>query len=267
MMQFETVTANDLDEIRNLQPKDWPDIIPDFEFYIKSSFCYPIKAKIYDKIVGTGVLIVFKNTSWIAHIIVDHEYRNNGIGAQIVARLVDTLKSDSIETCSLIATELGKPVYLKAGFRTVAEYTFLQREKHWIDCPVSENVIPFDEKYRAKIYDLDNLISGEKREILLTDYLSNSKVYVENNKVLGYYIPDLKEGLIFAETDEAGLELLKLKYAKVDKAVLPSDNIAGLEFLKQKGFIETKKGTRMILGKDLDWNPKKMFSRIGGNLG
>jgi len=266
-MQFETITTDDLDEIRNLQPPDWSDIIPEFKFYIQSSFCYPIKIKIDDRIVGIGASIIFKDTSWVAHIIVDSEYRNKGFGARIVNELLETIKRDSIATCSLIATELGKPVYLKAGFRIVAEYSFFQREKQWIDCPISGKVIPFEEKHRTMIYELDQIISGEKREPLLTDYLSNSKLFVENNEVLGYYIPDLKEGLIYADTDEAGLELMKLKYASVDKAVLPSENIAAVVFLQQNGFVETRKGTRMILGNDLDWNPRKMYGRIGGNFG
>jgi len=266
-MQFDSITNDDLNEIRNLQPMDWSDIIPEFEFYIQSSFCCPIKIKIDGKIVGVGASVVFKNTSWIAHIIVDSDYRNKSIGTQIVNELLNNLKRDLVATCSLIATELGKPVYLKAGFRIAAEYSFFQREKQWIYCPVSENVISFKEKHRPIIYELDHKISGEKRELLLTDYLSNSLVYVENNKILGYYIPDLKEGLIYADTDEAGLELMKLKYASVDKAVLPSDNISGVAFLKQNGFSETRKGTRMILGNDLDWNPKKMYGRIGGNFG
>jgi len=266
-MQFETITPADLDEIRGLQPEDWSDIIPEFEFYIQSPFCCPIKTRIKGKIVGVGASIAFKNTGWIAHIIVDHEYRNKGFGAQIVNELLDILKRDSVETCSLIATELGKPVYLKAGFRIAAEYSFFQREKQWVECPVSENVIPFKENHRAMIYGLDRLISAEKRELLLKDYLSNASVYVENRKMVGYYLPDLREGLIYADNDEAGLELMKLKYAKVDKAVLPSDNIAGIDFLQQNGFTETRKGTRMILGKELQWNPKKIFGRIGGNLG
>jgi len=45
-MQFEKVTIEDLDEIRNLQPQDWSDIIPEFEFYIQSPFCSPIKTQI-----------------------------------------------------------------------------------------------------------------------------------------------------------------------------------------------------------------------------
>jgi len=266
-MQFKTITTPDLDKIRNLQPEDWPDIIPDISFYIKSSICNPIKAQINDDIVGTGTSIVFDNTSWIAHIIVGSDYRNKGIGSAIVNELLESLSRDSIATCSLIATELGKPVYLKAGFRIVTEYSFFQREKTWIEYPVSKNIISFTEDYRSRIYELDKKISGENREKLLIYFLANSMLYIEYNKVLGYYIPDFKEGLIFADTEEAGLELMKIKYSKVDKAVLPSNNTVGLTFLKQNGFVETKKATRMILGKDIDWKPEKIYSRIGGNLG
>ena len=81
-------------------------------------------------------------------------------------------------------------------------------------------------------------------------------------------MPDLGEGLINAETDSAGLELMKVKYSQIDKSVLPSDNVVGIEYLKKNGFVETDtKGTRMILGNDIDWKPEKIFSRIGGNYG
>lgn len=266
-MTLEPIAFNDLDEIQNLQPTDWGDIIPDIEFYIKSTFCNPIKATIDNKIAGIGTVIIFDNTSWIAHIIVDSNYRNKGIGSRIVNELLRKIKEDSIDTCSLIATDLGKPVYLKAGFRIETEYTYLKREKPWIECPVSKNVIRFEEKYRAAIYELDKVISGENREMLLKDFLDNSLLYIENENVVGYYLPDLKEGLIFADTNEAGLELMKLKYSTVDKAVIPAENISGLEFLKQKGFVETSKGTRMVFGKELNWHPSKMYSRIGGNFG
>ncbi len=31
-----------------------------------------------------------------------------------------------------------------------------------------------------------------------------------------FYIPCLREGLIFADTNEAGIELMKIKYSSVD---------------------------------------------------
>ena len=61
---------------------------------------------------------------------------------------------------------------------------------------------------------------------------------------------------------------MNLKYASEDKAVLPSDNAVAIHYLKHNGFIETgKKGTRMILGNELPWQPQMIYSRIGGNLG
>jgi hypothetical protein len=38
--------------------------------------------------------------------------------------------------------------------------------------------------------------------------------------------------------------------------------------LKDNGFRETEtKGTRMILGKDIEWEPLNIYSRAGGNFG
>lgn len=266
-MILEPIEFNDLVEIRNIQPEDWADIIPDIQFYLKSPFCYPIKVTIDTEIAGIGTLITFGNTGWLAHIIVGSNYRNKGVGSRIVNELLRKTKENAIETCSLIATELGRPVYLKAGFRIVTEYALLKREKQWIDCPVSKNVIGFEEKYRTAIYELDKVISGENRELLLKDFLDNSFLYLQNGNVAGYYLPDLKEGLIFADTSEAGMELMKLKYPTADKAAIPADNIVAIEFLKQNGFVEASKVTRMVFGKDLNWNPTKIYSRIGGNLG
>jgi hypothetical protein len=83
-----------------------------------------------------------------------------------------------------------------------------------------------------------------------------------------YYLPNLGEGAIYADSAEAGIELMKLKYSTVDKAVIPAENNIGVEFLQQNGFIKTDSiGKRMILGKDIDWKPECFYSRIGGNYG
>jgi hypothetical protein len=267
-MQFDIIKNKDLDELNKLQPEGWPDIIPDFEFYIKSDYCYPIKIVLDAKIVGVGTSIIFGKTSWIAHIIVDLNYRNKGLGYEIVNKLLENIKIQSVETCSLIATELGQPIYTKLGFNKVTEYCFLKSEGAIINYSFCKNIVPFKNEYTSMIYEFDKIISGENREKLLGEYINKSFIFIDKQKVLGYYIPDLKEGPIFAINEEAGLELMNFKYSKVDKAVLPSDNIVGIDFLKKNGFAEVnKKGTRMIFGKEINWLPKKIYSRIGGNFG
>ncbi len=267
-MYFETITPQDLEELRNLQPDDWPDIIPDFEFYIDSQYCYPIKTTLDDKIVGTGVCIVFGPTCWLSHIIVDKDYRNRGLGSGITDQLLLMLHDQSVNSCLLLASEMGLRIYQDAGFRIVTKYVYFNREGPWPGWPVSQNIIPYRQEFKIKILKLDQEVSGENRKSLLSDYLENSSVFFEDNEVKGVYIPDLGEGLIFARDIEAGIELMKHKYSIKDKAVLPIDNTAGIEFLKQNGFVVAdKKGTRMIFGKEIVWKPQNIYSRIGGNFG
>ena len=192
-MHFEAITHNDLIEVGKLQPEGWSDILPSILFYINSPFCHPIKALIEEEIAGIGAAIVFHKTSWIAHIIVTPKHRNKGIGSLIVNELLHILADNSVETISLIATELGKPVYVKAGFRPITEYTFLEKTKKWEDSPVSTNVVPYQVKYRDAILELDQYISGEERSALLTPVLNSSFLFVGKGKVVGYYLPDLKE--------------------------------------------------------------------------
>ncbi len=267
-MRFEKVTHNDLDNISHLQPDGWSEIISSFRYYIDSVFCHPIKTIVNNKIVGIGTSIIFRNTIWIAHIIVDMDHRKRGIGSSIVEKLLKDLKSNSIDTCLLIATELGQPIYKQAGFRNVSKYLFFKRDKPLSNLLISNNVMPVKDEFYSTIIELDKKISGENRETLLCRYIENSIVFIKNDELIGHYIPGLGEGLIIADNAEAGIELMKVKYSKINEAVIPLENTAGIEFLQQSGFTETKtKATRMILGKDINWKPKKIFSRIGGNFG
>ena len=167
----------------------------------------------------------------------------------------------------LIATDLGEPVYKKAGFKISSEYSVFKRAKLWIENTVSNNIICFNEKYRNEIYKMDRHIICEDRKALLSNVLDSSLLYVENGNVLGYYIPDFVNGPILGLTKESGIELMKLKYAKIDKAILPLENKAGRGFLKRNGFKETFAIKRMTRGQKVNWKPEHVFSRIGGNFG
>lgn len=268
-MNVNIISQFELQGIKHLQPEGWSDIAIEFEFYINSNFCTPIKFELDGKIVGIGASIAFEKTAWLAHIIVDNNYRNKGIGYEIVHELINQLKRDfSTETFLLIATELGRPVYIKYGFIDVSNYLFMKREQPSKERPISPKITDFKEDFRSAIFDLDFQTTGEKRENLLNPFIGSSKVYIQNGEITGFYMPGLREGLIYAQTHEAGLELMRYKYSKIDKAVLPAENCIGVEFLKMNGFSEIPtKGTKMIMGKDVEWRPDMMYSRISGNFG
>jgi ribosomal protein S18 acetylase RimI-like enzyme len=267
-MRFETVLYNDLAEIGRLQPDGWPDIVPEFYFYIRHSLCHPLKLILDDKIIGVGSSISFGNTCWLAHIIVDREYRNRGIGTRITEKLISDAENTHPDSFLLIATEFGFPVYKKLGFRIVTEYSYMERDTPLTGTGVCEKIFQYEPKHCREILDLDRKISGELRHDLLKDYLETSFVFIDNNSIQGFYMPGIGEGMILAEKPDAGMELMKLKYSGAVKAVLPADNTEGIDFLSKNGYrVLDTRGTRMIRGKAVQWQPRKIFSRIGGNLG
>ncbi|OFX90089.1 MAG: hypothetical protein A2W99_17335 [Bacteroidetes bacterium GWF2_33_16] len=267
-MQYDKLTYSEIDKIGYLQPEGWPDITDVFRFYCSCDFCNPIKITIDSKIVGIGCSIFFDKTAWLAHIIVNPEFRKRGIGYKIVDYLLNDIKKRGIETSLLIATELGEPLYLKSGFRLVSNYRYFKRNSSKIDNQFTSKIQPYKAGFYSDIIKLDKYISGENRENLLKGYLIKSFVHINNNVIDGFYIPDLGEGPIFAITIDAGKELMRFKYSTIDKATLPDENQAGIEFIKELGFIETNTiGKRMILGSDIEWKPEMIYSRIGGNFG
>lgn len=267
-MHFLPIYNTDLEDVARLQPTDWPDILPNIKLYIESDFCWPIKVIVNNEIAGIGAAICFEQTAWLAHIIVNEKFRNKGIGSAIVAELKKYIDSKNIPTHLLIATALGEPVYVKAGFRKVCDYLFFKREKEWQN---SEKTIfevsDYNQNFKQQLFDLDLQVTGENRKQLIEPLLLTSKIIVDKSELLAYYLPALGEGTIIAKSNVAGLEMMGFKYSKADKAVLPDKNLAGIDFLLKNGFVQVSKGSRMIYGKDIDWQPENIFSRIAGNFG
>ena len=170
-------------------------------------------------------------------------------------------------TIQLVATALGEPVYKKLGFEVDAQYIFFD------DCgglpafnPPPE-IISLQKHHEEAVFQLDYTVSGEDRKKLLKDHLHHAKVVVENDGVTGVYFSTLGEGLIEANTPAAGTALMKLRAASNKKFCIPANNEAGVNLLTQNGFKELRKASRMILGDRLTWDGRKIYGRIGGNLG
>ena len=121
--------------------------------------------------------------------------------------------------------------------------------------------------YTDSILKLDQLCSGEGRNLLLEQHLQHAKVYIEKGVLSGFYLPTLGEGLIVAKDETSGIELLKLRLQTKNTCVLPEGNLAGIKVLQQQNFKLVKRGARMHMGIPLNFKPQMLFSRIAGNLG
>jgi GNAT superfamily N-acetyltransferase len=260
------VTENNLEEIGTLQPEGWSDIVPHFTYYLCHSFCYPVKITAGQSIVGIGAGISLGDSAWLAHIIVKPEFRKKGIGTTIVRHLCDYLQESGATTLSLIATDLGYPVYKKAGFMVQTEYFFYEKPGDFT-LSLSTQLLKISGDEFEEAFSLDKKITGEERKVLLDDVISTAYVYKENKKITGVYIPDAGEGTIVAHTEEAGTACLGFRLKDHNKCVLPGDNREGIQFLEKNGCKKTAMARRMFMGKELPWNPGKIYNRIAGNCG
>ncbi len=265
-MNINPIAYNDLKALSSLQPEGWLDIVPHFDFYVTSNFCFPIKVTIDKEIVGIGATIIHGNVAWLAHIIVHPDHRRKGLGQLITRTLIDIAKNNHCSTVYLIATELGEPVYAKEGFVSETEYLVYKKvtKKDWA---ISKNIQPYREEYEQHLVAFDKAVSGEDRMMHLKEYLADGFVYRNGDNIDGYYLPTLGEGFVAATGEQAGIELLKLRLKDHDNAVIPEENHAARKFLSEIGFGEIKTTKRMRLGDKRPVEFTNIYNRIGGNIG
>lgn len=267
-IKFFPVTVNDIEAIAELQPEGWTDITKAFRIYISAEFCWPVMLIHDGSIAGLGTLIDFGETAWLAHIIVSTQYRNKGLGQAMVNHLLSVANEKGLQSVSLFATPMGEPVYKKAGFEVINEYVTLKKNSDWPGFEVSDQIFTLNTDHYAAILELDRQFSGENRERMLSLNMQGGFVYIAYGELQGYYLPEFGEGLIQALNPEAGIELMKLKYATADQAIIPSENKVAIHFLLQNGFVHDGiRGRRMVYGHSFPWHPTAMYSRINGSLG
>jgi N-acetylglutamate synthase-like GNAT family acetyltransferase len=256
----------DLQQLPALQPADWGDLTPRFQYFIESDLCSPVKIEENGELVAIGTSVFHCDTVWLACIVVHPGHRNKGLGNTVTRALIDDIDRNRYQTIYLDATEYGYPVYKKLGFEVETQYAHLRRETEPVPYEISDKIIPYEDQYKEQMMALDRSVSGEDR-MMLHDFLSQTELYVEGNQVLGFYIPGWGDGPIVAANNEVGLELMKLRVQEYGMAVLPIANQAALDFLKENGYQIYKHSRRMLLGEVRAWKPELLFNRISGQLG
>jgi GNAT superfamily N-acetyltransferase len=303
-MALEThpLEKEDLYLLPSLQPEGWGNILPAHEIYLKSSCCFPLKFTDDNKLVGIGTIIIHHDSAWLAHIIVHPGLRKKGIGQLITKTLMDAAFSKHCDLLTLIATDLGEPVYSKLGFETDTEYVFVQ-ERGYTDAkpgptlkqpgnpelPVNLNqsdnlnqplniplpgnftqpgyIMPYQPSLLAELLALDKYISGEDRTVYLLDHLDQGMLYFNNDVLEGFYLPAAGEGMISAITATAGIALMDLRIKTKDVFIFPVGNIVARQYFERQNLSPFRTEKRMVFGKRRNWHSEHIYNRIGGNLG
>ena len=267
MKTFEPLTYADLGYLKEFEPPGWGDLVPRFSYHMANSFCKPVKLTISGKTVAIGTTIFHKDSAWLASIIVHPQSRNMGYGTAITKFLVDEVDLHTYTTIYLDATEMGYPVYKKLGFNLEMPYAHFKADKPFAERRISNAVIPYEHGYLEELLALDRFVSAEDRAETITRHLQYAMIYVNGESLEGFYLPALTNGLVIANNDVAGIELMNCRLQHFNYAVLPETNTTAIHYLQQQNLLQFRISRRMYMGRKRAWHAGKIYNRISGQLG
>jgi len=107
--------------IRLKEIAGWNQTAADWERFLEASPEGCFVAEHDGRVCGTATTISFENrVAWIGMVLVEPDYRSQGIGTKLLARAIEYLNDLQVTAIKLDATPQGKPLYEKLQF--VAEY-------------------------------------------------------------------------------------------------------------------------------------------------
>lgn len=267
-LQWRNLELGDIPALSDFAPRDWGMALDAVLLqHFGHSYFHGRVASTATGIVAIGQGIATGHTGWVGNVIVRPGARNRGIGSQMTRDIMTLLHGRGCSSLLLVATALGAPVYRKLGYRTTADYVFLDVPR-LPACPPA-TVRRLADSDTGAVLTLDAMATGETRAGLLTPHLSSGWAHTGHDGGLdGFFLPSLGRGLVIAGDPAAGRELLSLRHAFFPTGVVvPAPNTAALQFLAAHGARETARAPRMVIGDEAPWRPELIFARAAGYCG
>jgi GNAT superfamily N-acetyltransferase len=252
----------------------WSDRSGFFTWAVGHPSCHPLVADEGGRIVGTGLATVNGRVGWVGAIFVAQDRRRSGLGSALSTAVIETLERSGCATQVLIATDEGRPIYERLGFRIQTRYV-LQQAPDGDPPPAGGPVRPYDAEDFEAIARLDRAATGEDRAAILRSFAdpATSRVATRVDGSVGGFVVRAQWGgraLIAAEPEFAIALLDDRRRSTPDHritiAVLES-NLEGRARLADAGWTERQGGPRLIRGEPMTWRPDWIYGQFTGALG
>src|SRR5512140_1293993 len=106
----------------------WRDRTSFYEMVFRTATCQALAGEVDGRVVAIGLATVNGPVGWLGGLIVDRTWRGRGFGRAMTEELMRRLQAAGCETLSLEATDAGRPVYERLGFRLETTYHQLQAD-------------------------------------------------------------------------------------------------------------------------------------------
>ena len=173
--------------LRGMEPSDiphcmrlkdisgWNQTSEDWLQFLKASpeGCF-VAETAQGRVVGSATTIVYENRfAWIGMVLVDPEFRGQGIGTQLLVNARDHLDAKQVPCTKLDATPQGKPLYQKLGFHEEYEIERFMLVRHGATATV-----PVQLKSPHEVLDFDRHVFGADRSSILLYFAEQSPEFV-----------------------------------------------------------------------------------------
>jgi GNAT superfamily N-acetyltransferase len=227
------------------------------------------------RVVATSVATRYAHTGWIGHVFVRPDLRGHGLGTRMTSVALDVLQRAGCDTILLAATDLGRPIYERLGFKVESSY----HELRGMALPKTVELAPYRPLLpsdRTALRALDRQVSGDDRGPILARFEDFAWGVSMNGSLAGAAVAlpwggawaALLPGAGGAET--AALVNLIRTVGSVGQEVIvypPDENRLALDLLGDSGFEELRTVPRMVLGKRSEWLPAAVWNPMSLGLG
>lgn len=233
------------------------------------------------EVVAAGQATVNGSVGWVGSIFVRESLRGHGYGRAMTAAVCDLIDKAGCATRALIASDLGRPLYEKMGFRVDATYrVFEARPLETLPAARANTVLrPMRADDLDRVGRLDSRATGEDRRTLLgcVGALPGRGWVLESDEVsdlLGFAISILPGAgaTVASEPDDAACLLDLLRHlasgrANAARAAIVTTHQTGLQMLAERGWQGRFDTPRMLRGPSPRWNPALIWSLLGFAFG
>jgi len=212
--------------------------------------------------------------AWIGMVLVDAEYRRQGIATRLMERALAYLNEKNVATVKLDATPIGRPVYENLGF---TQQSLIERWNGVAETSAKASLAS-DNELLKRIVTMDHREFGADRSALIGQLIEEASTHLQSTtdvdgrltgfalarpgRVATYIGPVLAEG-----TSEASVLLDGLLDQVVGRSVyvdLNTDFQGGSQILSDRGFAKQRDLIRMSYGKNSSASSSPLIFAIAG---
>ncbi len=175
-----------------LNTEGWNQTEKEWKLLIENPENVCMVAESDNKVIGTTTAINYSNqVAWIGMVLVDKEYRGQGVSTSLLTNIFKRL--ESCKSVKLDATPEGQQVYKKFDFKDeyiIARMANLSMKSLSSDDDNDKLPEPIQLKHIQKIIALDEFVFGANRtrliEALVREYPDKAWLLKRNNRITGF---------------------------------------------------------------------------------